>query len=441
MLLLVAGLVGWTVNTAIIWLHGPPLGHDEAQYTLIAKALLAGEEPRWFYASPGTSLLAIFGILAGGSEVALRLPTFVLGIGFVLAAAWLAWRCFSAATAAWVTVVLAATRSFTKLGADLLSDLPAATFLLAGTAVLTVEVTREGGPRWRTLLAAPLLAAALYLRYASCVPIAILGVAALAFGARAIARRPAPIAATSALFLVLLVPHALTSIRITGRPLGLLLASKDVPHQSWIAEGLVDYLAVNPFGTYGVLAPPVLVAGLVAVSRFRDRRTALLWTVAVLDIAALGLITHAQTRYIAYGLALLVVLGVDLLRLWIAARAPRVRAALGAAAAVAIAVAWVLVVRLQLRTAAGRIASARSTIDAASVIRADAAGAPCQLVGDAFTQLEWYSGCLSSSWPWDALGRDRIYVVVKPRDKQVETRGTPRVLLERPDVNVTRYDP
>jgi hypothetical protein len=440
-LLLAAGVAAWTVITGIVWLGSPPLGHDEAQYALAAADLVRGEEPRWFYVSLGTSLLAVPGVAVGGGEVALRLPAFVLGIGFVLAAAAVAWRGFGAATAAWVALVLAGMRSFTRLGAELLSDLPATALLLAGTAVILGEVTREDGPRWRTLAAAPLLAAALYLRYASCVPIAILGAAALAFGLRPILRRPAPIAATAALFLALLVPHALTAIEATGSPLGILLDSKGVPHQAWIAEGLADYVTANPWKAYGVLAPPVLLAGLGAIARFRDRRTALLWTVAVLHIVALGLISHAQVRYIAYGLALLVVLGVDVLRRAIAARPARLRTALGAAAAIAVAVSWLLVARAGLGRPARREAALRGTLDAARVIRADAAGAPCQLMGRAYTQLEWYSGCRSSHWPWDALGRERIYVVLAPPEEPGGTQGTPRVLLERPDVIVTRYDP
>jgi len=440
-LLLLAGLAAWTVNLAIFWLSGPPLGHDEAQYTIAARDLLNGEEQRWFYLSTGTSLLAIPGLLAGGSEVALRTPTFVLGIGFGLVVVTLAWRYFGAATAAWVAAILGGMRGFTKVGPQLLSDLPAATCLLAGTLVIVSEVTREDGPRWRAVLAAPLLAAALYLRYASCVPIAILGAAALGFGLRSIARRPAPIVATAALFLALLVPHAVAATRATGWPLGVLLASKDVPQHTWIAEGLVDYVAVNPVRTYGLLAPLVLIAGLLAGLRLRDRRAKVLWTVAVLDIVAIGLVTHAQTRYISYGLALLVVLGTDVLRRWIAARSPRARAAIGATAAIAMAVTWVLIARVQGRAEDSRAASLRTRLDAAALIRADAAGAPCLVVGDPFTQLEWYSGCRGATWPWDDLGRARIYLYYRPEDPPRETRGRPQVLFARRDAIVTRYDP
>ena len=440
-LLLVAGIAAWAASAGIAWLAGLPLGHDEAQYVLTARDMIAGQEPRWFYVSPGTSLLAVPGVLAGGGEVALRLPVFLLGIGFVLAAAAIAWRCAGAATAAWLVAFLAGARSFTALGAELLSDLPAAALLLAGTAVIVGEALREDGPRWRAVLAAPLLAAALYVRYGSCVPIAILGAATLAFGLRTIARRPAPILATAALFLALLVPHALTALRLTGSPLGILLDSKDVPYRTWLAEGLVDYVTVNPFTAYGLLAPPVLLAGLAAVARGRDRRIALLWTVAVLDIIVIGLVSHAQIRYIAYGTALLSILGVDALRRWIAARPPRARAALAAAAALAIATSWALVARAQLRLPARRLATTGPILEAAAAIRADAAGAPCLVASSAYAQLEWYSGCLAAFWPWDRLGKELIYVVLAPRDPPGETHGTPRVLLERPGATVTRYDP
>ena len=344
-LIFAAGLLVWIANAAILWLSAAPLGHDEAQYALAARDLLAGEEPRWFYVSSGMSALSAIGVVSGDGEVAARLPAFVLGIGFVLAAGGLAWRVYGAATAAGVVAVLAGMRSVMRLSAELLSDLPATAFLLAGTAVIVAEIARASGEeaadrplRWRVVLAAPLLAAALYLRYASCVPIAILGAAVLVVGARPIARRPAPIAATAALFLALLVPHARAALDATGSPLGILLASKDVPYRTWLGEGLATYATSNPVTYYGLLAAPILLAGLAAVARARDRRTVLLWLVAVADIVAIGLVSHAQARYILFGTTLLVVLGVDVLRRWIAARPPRARRVLGAAAAVAIAV-------------------------------------------------------------------------------------------------------
>jgi hypothetical protein len=452
-LIFAAGLVVWIANAAVLWLLAPPLGHDEAQYVLAAQDMLAGEAPRWFYVSSGMSVVATVSQALGDGEVALRLPAFVLGVGFVLAAGGLAWRAYGPATAAWVVAVLAGMRSVMRLSVELLSDLPATALLLAGTAVILAEVTRpagegeEGGrpppPRWRVVLAAPLLAAALYVRYASCVPIAILGAAALAVGWRPILRRPLPIVATAALLLVLLVPHALAAIRETGSPFGILLASKDVPYNTRAGSGLATYATSNPVAYYGLLAAPVLLAGLgaVAVRGTRDRRTVLLWLVAVADIVVIGLISHAQVRYIFFGTTLLTVLGVEVLRRWIAARPARARRVLGVAAAAAVVAAWVLVAAGQPRQATRRRTTTAAPLAAAEAIRRDAAGARCHVIADEFPLLEWYSGCRSSHWPWSALELgEPIYVVRIPASAQGPSRGTPRTILERPEVGVTRFD-
>ena len=433
-LIFAAGLLVWIINAAIVWLAGAPLGHDEAQYVLSANDLLAGEAPRWFYASSGMSVVALPGAIDGG-EIAARFPTFVLGIAFVLAAAGLAWRTYGAMTAAWVVAVLAGLRSVMGMSVDLLSDVPATAFVLGGTLVIVTEVIQRTGPlRWRVVLAAPLLACALYLRYASCVPIALLGVATLGVGWRTIARRPLPILATAAAFLVLLVPHLRTAYAETGSPLGILLASKDVPGKTWFAQGLVTYVTSNPVHYYGLLAAPVFLAGLAAITRFRDRATLLLWTVAVADVAVLGVVSHAQARYIFFGVTLLVILGVEQIRILIGER--RV---LGMGCAIAVVASWLLVATGQIKRSAHRRDTTAATRAAASAIATDAAGVTCFVVGDAFAQLEHYSGCRSSSWPWDT--HQRIYVVRTPTSAPVETRGTPRMLLDRPDVSVTRYDP
>jgi len=442
-LIFAAGLVVWIANAAIAWLAAPPLGHDEAQYLISAQDLLAGEPPRWFYVSSGMSVLSVLGITAGHGEIAVRFPAFVMGIGFVLAAGGLARRVYGAATAAWVVAVLAGLRSVMGLSVDLLSDLPATACLLAGTMVMVTEVVgRAEPPRWRVVIAAPLLAAALYLRYASCIPIAILGVATLGVGLRSIARRPLPIIATAALFLALLIPHLLAALDATGSPLGILLASKGVPGQTWIAQGLATYATSNPFHYYGLLAPPILLAGLAVLARIRDRATVLLWLVAVTDIVVLGLISHAQVRYIFFGVTLLVVLGVEVIRRWIVERPPTTRRALAIIAAIAVVIAWIAVAVGQVRRSAHRWEATSVERAAADAIRRDAGRARCYVIGDSFAQLEWYSGCASSTWPWEIRGRgEPIYVVRTPATAAVPTAGTPRTILAQPDVTVTRYDP
>ena len=438
-LIFAAGLLFWIINAAIVWLSAAPLGHDEAQYALSAHDLLVGDEPRWFYVSSGMSVVAAIGETLGHGEVALRFPAFVLGIGFVLAAAGLAWRVYGAMTAAWVVVVLAGLRSIAGMSSDLLTDLPSTALLLAGSLVMIGEVLGEeedAAPRWRVVFAAPLLAAALYVRYASCIPIALIGVGTLVVGLPQIRRRPLPIVVTAAAFVLLLVPHLVQANHETGSPLGILLASKDVPGRTWFAQGLATYTTSNPVRYYGLLAPPILLAGLAAITRVRHRPTMLLWLIAVSDIVVLGLISHAQPRYIFFGVTLLVILGVEQIRRWVG---PRRWGAV--VAAVAVLASCLLMLRTQVMRSERKRETASAAYTAASVIRTDAHGRRCYVIGDAFAQLEWYSGCRGSSWPWDEREEtEPVYVVHTPSTLPVPTRGDPHVLLARPAVTVTRFD-
>src|SRR6187549_980266 len=124
-----AGLVAWIASSMIAWLGGALLGHDEAQYALAAQDLIAGAEPRWFYLSSGMGLVSALGLQLGHGEIALRFPTFLLGIGFVVTAGALAWRIYGAMTAAWVIAALAGIRAIMGSATELLSDLPATAFL------------------------------------------------------------------------------------------------------------------------------------------------------------------------------------------------------------------------------------------------------------------------------------------------------------------------
>jgi 4-amino-4-deoxy-L-arabinose transferase-like glycosyltransferase len=324
-LVFAAGLTVWIANGLIQLLSGYPLGHDESQYALGARDMLAGVEQRWFYASAGMNALAVPGVLAGGSEYALRVIPFVFGIGFVLATWQLARRTFGDATAAWVVAVLAGSRSYIRYNVELLSDMPAAACLIAATVILASELGREHGPRWRLVFAAPLLSAAFYIRYGSCIPISILVVLAGALGWRTIARRPAPVIVAGLVFAALFVPHAVMSSRLTGSVFGVLLDMKSVPAHHvaryWMFDALVIYVTSNPFTYYGLLLPPIMLAGLAGLRR--DRRIALFWLTAVADIVAFGAFTEPQVRYIFFGTVLLVILGTDVIRRVIVPRAPR----------------------------------------------------------------------------------------------------------------------
>ncbi|HRC54941.1 MAG TPA: sulfite exporter TauE/SafE family protein [Kofleriaceae bacterium] len=255
------GVAVWVVSGVIWWLSAAPLGHDEAQYAMAFQHLLSGEPPRWVYLSKGMHAVAGPGVLLGGGELALRVAPLLCGLGFLLAAAHLAWRVFGATTAAWTVVVLASAKPVVRRSVELLSDFPSTAALLAGTTVVVMEVvqpSRPTGPSWRLLWAAPLFAAAFYLRYGSCVPIAIVGVAALVAGWRAV-RRPVPVAAAAVLLALLLLPHFWDSLATLGSPLAVLLESQRVPQAE--VSGLRTYLTSDPVAFYGRAVAPLLVLG------------------------------------------------------------------------------------------------------------------------------------------------------------------------------------
>jgi hypothetical protein len=385
-LLCLGGFAAWTANALVRWISSTPLMHDEAQYALDARDLLQGEASRWIYTSPGMQAIAVPGVIAGGDERALRLLPVLLGIGFLIAAWYTARRWFGATTAAWTVAVLGSAPQLLRASASLLSDLPSTACLLAAVAVIFSELAREDGPRRRLLFVAPLCAAAFYVRYGSCVPIAIIAVATLAFGARAIVRHPRLPLLTAGALVLLLVPHAISAMRATGSPLGVILLSAGVPRPG---DGVIGYLA-DPLVAYGWLVAPVMLIGAVVIQR--NRTSLAMQVIAIAHIVALGVLTHAQPRYVFFGTVLLVIRGVDVVRAF-APRLGRLRNAGVAAALVAVSAMWIFSLYKTVRYGAIPGERIAPTMIATAAIRDDARGAACQVMGRHQTQLEWYSGC------------------------------------------------
>jgi hypothetical protein len=442
--IVVAGLVAWIVNAVVLWATAAPLGDNEALYARAAQLHVDGEPIPWHYMSKGMLVVADPGMLAGGSERALRIVPLLLGIGFVLAAALFARRMAGVAVAAWLVPVLAASLSIAKRSAELLSDMPSAACLLAGIGILLSELARDDGPRRQVLLVAPLFAAAVYLRYGSVLPIAISGVVALGFYGRAVLRRPARMLAAVGLLVALLVPHALDARATTGSPLGFLLAGNEALHVEYRGEGLVGFIVNNPFTFYGAVTAPLLVLGLLSIVRPRDRRAVALWLIAVVTVIALGLTTVAESRYVFLSQTILLVLGIDVVLRLLAARPPRTRKVLGYVAAAVIAASWLGVLIPSLRIADRRRHNWDGMLTAAAEVRRDAAGAHCRVVCRHTHQVEWYSGC-EALLEMPSPGRDPLYVVRDDfGDFQPPVTGLPghsRAIFERGEVLVLRLEP
>ena len=229
----------------------------------------------------------------------------LLGLAFVAAAWFAACRLGGRDAAAWTIAVLVGTTPLVRFDVELLSDLPSAACMLALVGVLVGELRDR--PGWKIVACAPLAIAAVYVRYGSCVAVAIIGATALAFGHRAIRHRPWPVLVTAVVVVLAVLPLHHT-----------LAVSAKVPPST---PGLVDYVT-RPFWYFGALAPPLMLLAL--TTRDRWRRFAVI--IGVADIVVLGLETAAQTRYVVLALGLLVAVGAAELRERLAGRrAPRYR--------------------------------------------------------------------------------------------------------------------
>jgi hypothetical protein len=385
--LLAAAIGAWAVVTLLGIATGPPLGHDEAAFSVLARG---GSAATWLYRSSGVIALAKLGVALGGSEWAIRIASALTGFGVVAGVFAVGRAAFpddGGRTGAWAAAVIAGAHPMVLRSAELIGDLPATGCMLAGIALLAGELARQDGPRWRLVAAAPAFAGAFYLRYGSAPVIAIAGGAALVLWWRQILRRPAPVFATTAAFTALLVPHCVQSLRATGSLFGILEVSSQMPRRAYVGEGLVTYLTSNPLMFYGALVAPLMIAGLGALVRPPGARRSVwfLGAIAVGQIAAIGLQSHAQPRYIFVATCLLVLLGVAFVR---RALPPRPRLALAL-----VVLSWlgcaIAVVPYNVHLARLRA----PLMTAANTIRADAQGQRCIVVARVVTQLAWYTGC------------------------------------------------
>jgi len=418
----VAALGAWVALVVVGWLLDGPLGHDEAAYAIGGEALLRGEPSPWLYRSVGMHAVAAVGVAAGGADLVLRLPAVVLAIGFAFAVYHAGRRMLGATAGAWGVAIVVGMHGLALRAHQLESDLPSTACLLLGTTTIVTELERDAGPRWRMLAAAPWLAAAFYLRYASCVPIALVGGLAMVVWWRALLARPLPVLATAAALAALLAPHAAQAIAETGSPSGIITFSAGVPRRDYVGQGLVSYVTENPFIGYGVLAVPVVIAGLGAIAVRPARATCFLWLVAVGQVVALGLVSHATPRYIYFALTLLVLLGVHVIALvagrgsWrIGARVPFVLVVL-AWSGVLVTTIW----RSQREDWRAPV------VEAAALVGTDARGRPCHVVSRRFAQVMWYSKCGAGDQtvPGDKLERGEIVYRVWVR----RSPGTPELV-------------
>ncbi len=415
--LFVASFVTWCACIALGWAMACPLGGDEAAYALLAR----GGGDGWLYRPIGMVAFARIGALLGDSELALRLPSMLVALTLV-PAVYAVGRRIGPWCGAWAAAVVAGTHTFVVRGPQLLTDIPSAICILVAISIVIDELDREDGPRYRLVWVAPVLAVAFHIRYGSAPTIAILAIAAAALWRRSIARRPGPVIATALVFVVLLVPFLIYSQRMTGSITGIVALSSEVAGRRYIGHGLVIYLVSNPLVYHGALVTPLVLAGIASVFRpppAHRRRAQFLASVGLGQFFVIGLVSHANARFIFVAIVLLVVLGVDAFDRALAASRHRGRAL--EVAGLAVGVLWIgmlaAVVPIHRKIHHGLA----ELVAASRAIRTDAAGRPCIVIARATPQVMWYSGCASSKPP-KGFG----VVAPLPADHRWYTASTPR---------------
>ncbi|MFT3691687.1 MAG: glycosyltransferase family 39 protein [Kofleriaceae bacterium] len=393
--LLNAAFLGWFVVGFLALVSGPPLGHDEAAYAVAAR----GDAPTWHYRSTGMITIARAGLLVGDSPMALRMVALLLSGSLLIGAFLLGRAAFDERTGAWAALVITTSHQMMARSAELIGDLPSTGALLIGCAFLIANFQRDRS-KWSLVAAAPLFAAAFYIRYGSGPVIAIITLLTIILYPRKLLQ--APVLVTALVFLGLLVPHVHHSISTTGKLFGILEASASMPKSHYLGQGLVAYVTANPFTYYGALIFPLMIAGLVGVRRNLTRPKLFVILLALGQIIALGLQTYPQPRYIFFATALLAIAGVDTLR----------RYDLPRAALVVIGLAW-------LGIAIGIVPFQRSLTEvrtplyaAAEAIRIDDHGRPCAIAANVAPQLIWITRCqvvvaktlpkVADPWPHEA---------------------------------------
>jgi hypothetical protein len=380
LVLIVAAFTASVVYTIV---ERVPFENDETVYAVQSRAWASGG-PITGVGLQRAPLLPAIGTFIYKAGARTEAPFRITGLVFGVAAVVLVWalgRAIAGETAGLLAAaVFASAPSILQRSAQFMTDVPA-TALLLGLALILWHNRARAGPS--LLLAAPVAAAAFYMRYASILPLALLVIVALVLWHRALLANRALAAGTALLFVAFLIPHVVRAIDATGRPGGLVTYTARFAGRRYVGEGLVRYLAWLPFALAGPLAGATMLAAIVTAAARSTRRLAFIIVPAVADIVLIGLTEHGDTRFIFFPVALLCVAGAIVVAEHIGAkRTLAVAATLALAGGVIYAPVHIGGTR-NARTPpllAGRAVAAR-------------APKPCAVLAVEIAETTWYSSC------------------------------------------------
>jgi hypothetical protein len=414
------------LNLVPLVLDGGGLNHDESAYALKAK--------HWLYGTPETGwnlhrgiAMSAYGYIAisvGGQEPMLR----VLGLVAVMGFAGGTWALAAAMGRGWVGpiagVAAVSGPALLRRGTEYLSDIPSSALLLVCMTIVWWQFGDQRRPTYRLLWLLPVAWLAFYIRYQSVLSFGLIGVAILVLWWGKVRERPGPPIAVVLLGLIGLIPHFMFAASETESPLGILTFTSQVAGREFYGEGLVDYALLMGWPLAGFVGPVATVLVLLWLGRSwsdRSQRTKSLFLVipAAGQVLALGILSHGESRFVFFPLALTIV-GACLGVAWFRGR-DRGRGWTVATVGMSMILVGSLALSLASvrRSVEGRVLSIQPVVLSAHLIE-ESGSATCGAMTSYLPQITYYSECFTQPFrtylePEEALARlegDERYLVL-----------------------------
>ena len=416
-------------------------GYDEALYASKTRSFVTPiPAASWSIFRPiGLPILGLASVPIQLDDVGLR--TLAAGFGILASAlAWvfarLIWGPLAAAIA-----LLAVVSSPIVLNQIVLfhNEMPSLAAVLALMALLWWQLEVRDRSSWPLLAAAPLAAAAFYLRYGALAILIGIGVACLVLWVRRALRDLPLVAGTLLLTALLFAPHVAGAVALTGSPLGIVNSAVRQTDTTSAETSLLEYARSLPgmlagLGGIGLAIVALVAVVVAALESARARRVSptarrLVWLLVPAAVATVGtvLVSHPEPRYLLVPLVLVEISGAGALALGAAWAKGRLQPRNARAAAF---VAPVLLVGLVAFTAVMWARSLRgATIPSrmqwiADSGRAIAARADpgCAVISTIGPMLSWYSKCEAMDFADPDAAHERaksgqsVYVVLTSLD-------------------------
>lgn len=425
---------------------GAILGHDEAAYASRARSWVEHTATTsWFpHRSPGLPVLGVGVLALGGGAVGLRLIGLAFAVGLAIGVWVLARRLGGPAAAPVAAAAVAFAPPFLDHAGLFLTDLPATALIVWLMLVVCQQAERDDGPGPGLLWAAPLAAAAVWLRMGAVLPLGLVALGGCLLWPRQVVGAGRWVVATAGLTVGLLWLHFAGAVEAFGTPWGRILYTAELTRTDDPGSALTAYVGDFPNALAGTPAAVLMAVGLLgAVVLLMGRRVAprpvlLVLLVAIGHFVAMGISSEPDVRFILLPIALLCVLGGVVVG--------RLAGLLPGAAtpAAALTVAGLFLVVGAGPTTAELVAERAANDERYDAMRAAADRivegsdeASCAVLTSYVPQVEWLTGCAAAAFgnPPTAAAREKFpsqeAFVLLLRDGKRQPEGTERdALLE-----------